>query len=85
MADDLGILRQSWTASSAGSPGCEVGVTGPDALQADEMTSAMRDITLATWLSLVGQFGLLVLFLRALGGRWWKSCPWSSACAGPSA
>ncbi len=41
-------------------------MTGPDALEADEMTSAMRDITLATWLSLVGQMALLIIFLRAL-------------------
>ncbi len=66
MADDLGILREIVGRVQCQFPGMQVGVTGPDALQADEMTSAMRDITLATWLSLVGQFGLLVLFLRAL-------------------
>jgi predicted RND superfamily exporter protein len=47
-------------------PGLEVGVTGPDALQADEMQSSMNSITLATWLSLLGQFGLLVVFFRGL-------------------
>jgi hopanoid biosynthesis associated RND transporter like protein HpnN len=41
-------------------------VTGPDALEADEMASSMKDITLATWLSLAGQLGLLILFLRSL-------------------
>ena len=66
MADDLKVLRQIVDRVQCKFPGMRVGVTGPDALQADEMTSAMRDITLATWLSLVGQFGLLVLFLRAL-------------------
>ena len=65
-ADDLRILRGTVSRVQCQFPGMKVGVTGPDALQADEMTSAMRDITLATWLSLVGQFGLLVLFLRAL-------------------
>ena len=66
MADDLAVLRKIVGRVQCKFPGMRVGVTGPDALQADEMTSAMRDITLATWLSLVGQFGLLVLFLRAL-------------------
>ena len=47
-------------------PGLEAGVTGPDALEADEMSSSMQDITLATWLSLAGQLGLLILFLRSL-------------------
>jgi hopanoid biosynthesis associated RND transporter like protein HpnN len=41
-------------------------VTGPDALEADEMSSSMKDVTLATWLSLAGQLGLLILFLRSL-------------------
>ena len=47
-------------------PGLQAGVTGPDALEADEMSSSMKDVTLATWLSLVGQMGLLILFLRSL-------------------
>src|SRR5660398_270900 len=30
------------------------------------MSSSMQDVTLATWLSLAGQLGLLILFLRSL-------------------
>jgi len=30
------------------------------------MSSSMKDVTLATWLSLAGQLGLLILFLRSL-------------------
>ncbi len=47
-------------------PEVKAGVTGPLALEADEMTSALSDISLATWLSLVGQMVLLVIFLRSL-------------------
>ena len=47
-------------------PGLEAGVTGPLALEADEMGSAMEDIALATWLSLVSQMLLLILFFRSL-------------------
>jgi len=47
-------------------PGLKAGVTGPLALEADEMGSAMKDITLATWLSLVSQMILLILFFRSL-------------------
>ena len=44
----------------------QVGVTGPEALQDDEMAGGQRDIALATWLSLLGQFFLLVIFFRSL-------------------
>ena len=44
----------------------------PHALEADEMSSSMKDITLATWLSLMGQMLLLILFLRSLKGPWWS-------------
>ncbi|MCL4502115.1 MAG: MMPL family transporter [Deltaproteobacteria bacterium] len=64
--EDLDLLRKVLSLVQTRFPGIKAGVTGPDALQADEMSSAMRDITLATWLSLMGQFGLLVIFLRAL-------------------
>ncbi|MBU4447935.1 MAG: MMPL family transporter [Proteobacteria bacterium] len=63
---DLAILRQVVDQVKARYPGLEAGVTGPDALEADEMSSSMKDITLATWLSLAGQLGLLILFLRSL-------------------
>ncbi|HZE21279.1 MAG TPA: MMPL family transporter, partial [Desulfobaccales bacterium] len=63
---DLALLRQEVEQIKTGYPGLQVGVTGPDALEADEMSSSMKDITLATWLSLLGQMGLLILFFRSL-------------------
>jgi len=63
---DLALLRQVVDQVKARYPGLEAGVTGPDALEADEMSSSMKDVTLATWLSLAGQLGLLILFLRSL-------------------
>ena len=65
-SQDLAILRQVLDQVKARYPGLEAGVTGPDALEADEMSSSMQDITLATWLSLLGQMGLLILFFRSL-------------------
>ena len=44
----------------------EVGVTGKDALEVDEMTAALRDTTLATLISLAGLGLLMVLFLRGI-------------------
>lgn len=63
---ELELLRQLVRQVKAQFPGLKVGVTGPDALEADEMTNSLKDITLATWLSLAGQMGLLILFLRSL-------------------
>ena len=63
---DLALLRKKVDEVKARYPGLEAGVTGPDALEADEMSSSMQDVTLATWLSLVGQLGLLILFFRSL-------------------
>jgi hypothetical protein len=63
---DLALLRKVVDQVKARYPGLEAGVTGPDALEADEMSSSMKDVTLATWLSLAGQLGLLILFLRSL-------------------
>ncbi len=66
ISKDLAFLRQEVDKIKADFPGLKVGVTGPDALEADEMHSSLKDITLATWLSLAGQMGLLILFLRSL-------------------
>jgi uncharacterized protein len=63
---DLALLRESVDRVKTRFPGLQAGVTGPDALEADEMSSSLKDITLATWLSLAGQMGLLLLFLRSL-------------------
>ncbi|MDO9532097.1 MAG: MMPL family transporter [Deltaproteobacteria bacterium] len=65
-SQDLALLRKVVDQVKARYPGLEAGVTGPDALEADEMSSSMKDITLATWLSLAGQLGLLILFFRSL-------------------
>jgi hopanoid biosynthesis associated RND transporter like protein HpnN len=65
-SQDLALLRKVVDQVKARYPGLEAGVTGPDALEADEMSSSMKDITLATWLSLAGQLALLILFLRSL-------------------
>ncbi len=43
---------------------CEAGVTGQEALNNDEMQTAMVDMTKATWLSMLGVMVVMVLFLR---------------------
>jgi hopanoid biosynthesis associated RND transporter like protein HpnN len=63
---DLALLRDVVHRVQTRYPGLLAGVTGPDALEADEMGSSMQDITLATWLSLAGQMVLLIIFLRSL-------------------
>jgi len=60
------LLRDLVARVQAKFPDLKAGVTGPMALEADEMGSAMGDIALATWLSLAGQMLLLILFLRSL-------------------
>jgi len=62
----VSLLREIVAEVKKGFPGLEAGVTGPLALEADEMGSAMADIALATWLSLATQMLLLILFLRSL-------------------
>ncbi len=63
---DLALLRDVVHRVQTRYPGLHAGVTGPEALEADEMSSSMKDITLATWLSLAGQMVLMILFLRSL-------------------
>lgn len=70
VAKDLSLLREVVDRVKTRFPGIKVGVTGPDALEADEMGSSLKDITLATWLSLASQLVLLVLFLRSLRRTW---------------
>ncbi len=65
-AQDLSLLREVVARVKSRFPDIKVGVTGPGALETDEMSSALKDITLATWLSLLGQMLLLILFLRSL-------------------
>jgi len=65
-SQDLQFLRGVVQQVQSQFPGLKAGVTGPDALEADEMDESLKDITLATWLSLAGQLGLLILFLRSV-------------------
>ncbi len=60
------LLRKIVAQVQAKFPDLKAGVTGPMALEADEMGSAMGDITLATWLSLASQMLLLILFLKSV-------------------
>lgn len=64
--ENLALLRQIIDRLQARFPGLKAGVTGPDALDVDQMNGSLQDITLATWISLVGQLGLLFFFLRSL-------------------
>ena len=45
-SQDLALLRKMVDQVKARYPGLEAGVTGPDALEADEMSSSMQDVTL---------------------------------------
>ncbi len=49
---------------AAGFEDVQAGVTGQEALNNDQMTSAMSDMTLATWVSLLGVILVMALFLR---------------------
>ncbi len=63
-ADSLGHLRSTIDQVKSGFPDIQVGVTGQAALDADEMGAALRDMSLATGLSLLGLTLLLTLFWR---------------------
>lgn len=65
-AEDLKQLRQVMRRVKSQFPGIKAGVTGPGALEADEMSAAMADIELASWLSIGGQMLLMILFFRSL-------------------
>ncbi len=65
-AQSVQLLRDIVARVKVDFPGVQAGVTGPMALEADEMESAMGDIALATWLSLASQMLLLILFFRSL-------------------
>ncbi len=64
--ESLRLLRGAVSRVKASFPGLQVGVTGPAALEDDEMSSAMADVNLASWISLVAQMLLIVLFFRSL-------------------
>lgn len=57
-------LRETISQLRKSFPGIEVGVTGPEALNMDEMVTALRDMSIATLISMIG----LVLLLRFFWG-----------------
>lgn len=57
---DIGKVR------AAGFSDVQAGVTGQDALNNDEMSSAMSDMAKATWFSLLGVLLIMALFFRGL-------------------
>ncbi|MCK9375767.1 MAG: MMPL family transporter [Syntrophobacterales bacterium] len=65
-AEDVKLLRQLLDRVKSRFPGIHAGVTGPGALEADEMSGAMADVELASLVSLIGQMLLMVLFFRSL-------------------
>ena len=58
-------LRKHIQEVQASFPGVKAGVTGQEALNNDEMSTVMEDMEVATWLSLVGVFLLMVAFRRS--------------------
>lgn len=65
-AKALKLLREVVAQVRQRFPGLNVGVTGPAALSDDEMTGAMADINLASWLSLFAQTLIMVIFFRSI-------------------
>lgn len=64
--ESLIALRNTIAEVQTDFPGIQVGVTGPGALDEDEMGVALKDMGLATMLSLAGLTILLVLFWRGI-------------------
>jgi hopanoid biosynthesis associated RND transporter like protein HpnN len=62
----LGALRKTIALVQEDFPGIKAGVTGQEALNADQMSTALEDMKLATLLSLGGLTVLLVVFFRGL-------------------
>jgi uncharacterized protein len=59
-------IRQDVRALQQAYPDLEVGITGKAVLEADEMTSVQRDMTIATVISLVGVAILFAAFFRSI-------------------
>ena len=68
--DSLKALRQTISEVQADFADVAAGVTGQEALNVDEMTLALRDMSLATLLSLAGLAILLTLFWRGSRRPW---------------
>ena len=56
------LMREVQTAF----PEVQAGVTGQEALNNDELTTVRRDMTLATWIALLGVLILMIVFFRGL-------------------
>jgi hopanoid biosynthesis associated RND transporter like protein HpnN len=65
-ANALELLREIVDRVKTRFPGIKVGVTGPAALSDDEMTGAMADINLASWLSLFAQTIIMIIFFWSI-------------------
>ena len=63
LAQLRGVLQEARTTFAD----VQVGVTGQDALNADEMAVALRDISWATWISIAGAWLIIALFFRSQG------------------
>ncbi len=62
----LDSLREHIREVRALFPDVQAGVTGQEALNNDEMTTVLGDMTRATWLSLLGVLALMSLFWRSI-------------------
>jgi uncharacterized protein len=59
-------LRKMLHETEALFPGVEAGVTGQEALKNDEVSTVSADMAVATWISLLGVFMLMVAFFRSV-------------------
>lgn len=64
--DSLERLRKHLRNLQVSYPDVKAGVTGQEALNDDEIHTVLEDMSVATWLSILGVFILLVLFRRGL-------------------
>lgn len=62
----LVALRETIAHIKSSFPGIDVGVTGPEALNMDEMYIALRDMSIATVISMIGLIMLLCLFWKGI-------------------
>ena len=62
--EPLTQLRRLLHETTALFPAVAAGVTGQEALKNDEVSTVSADMAVATWMSLVGVFMLMVLFFR---------------------
>ncbi len=63
--ESLDRLRKSIQEVRVSFPDVKAGVTGQEALNNDEMSTVMDDMGVATWLSILGVFILLIVFRRS--------------------